>query len=364
MLEKLVCLLLFINTTKRPAESNSFNGLKGLKNNVNTCYLNSALQILLKCEEACGLIKEYKWENAFIDTFKKFLNQFKIDDIILVDPCEILKCIQDKKNKKNKTNYYDDLKEDDAMACFEDIITLLSEEIVKDEEKYFSDLFLVKYNEKLTCKICGYEKNSDIKTHFIHYFLTSFNLNEFFLNNNPPENITCENCCNIDEIKTKQKAYNIKTRSSKFLIKKKIKPMKKAANNNNSIDDKKPTGKMKTETIIFHFPKYLCINLIDDLKEKSRLDLMSGKSRRGNREKPHQENKNQIPETLYFSDKEYTLAGSILHISLNRSGHFYAKIKKDEVWVYCNDDKIKSADNKKMKIVNRDNTVFLLYIRK
>ena len=272
------------------------NKVCGLNNIGNTCYMNSAIQLLLSCKVLVQVLSNYKFKSKILNDLKNIINQYKTNSVIT--PIIFKQIIE---------NRYDKFKGGRQQDSHEFIILfldILEEEFRKEDDNEIfglkiknmissifdtncsSIVFCEKYNEKSKSKICDRVLSLSIP-----------NIKEVNLNN------CIENYTKIEKL----------SGESQWLYEKK----------NEYVDAYKRIH-------IKNLSKYLIIQL-------KRFTFFTN-SLKDNRDV-------YMKENFEFNGKMYDLRSIIIHSGNTNGGHYVSIVKINDKWMLCNDSNVNEVMN-------------------
>ncbi len=274
--------------------------LTGLNNLGNTCYLNSALQILVNCTVLSKVILSQTFRSDKLNIYKKFLLNYR-NSSDAISPNEIKLLVGEKNNKFLNFQQHD---------SHEFLIHLI--EVIEDELK---------------------KEYQDSKTEILGIKLEDFMSNIF--------DTTVSSIIYSDEINEKSK-----TRTGEKILSLPI-----PNTSNSTLDDcinlytkiEKLTGdsqwfsekeKRKVDAYkrlyLKSLPKYLLIQL-------KRFNFFSFSNK----------NDTDVTVPLEFEIKnyKYELRGIIYHMGGANGGHYISIIKQNDKWFACNDNSVNEINN-------------------
>lgn len=274
------------------------NKLIGLNNIGNTCYLNSALQLLINCTVLTKIILTTKFDNVKLNYIKNFFINYSNSEVPIC-PDKLKLIVGQKSNKFMSFGQQD---------SHEFLIYLL--EILEEEFKnHFTneEICKIKLNELISSLfdigissiIYSEETNEQSKT-YINERILSLPIKK-------GDNITLTDCLN-DFLKIEKLDGDSKWFSEK--------------NNKNVVAYKR--------LILKRLPKYLIIHL-------KRFSYFSSSNKNNKAVK--------CDEKIIIEDRNYDLRGIVYHSGTANGGHYISVIKLNGEWYLCNDGTITKLDN-------------------
>jgi ubiquitin carboxyl-terminal hydrolase 8 len=274
------------------------NKLIGLNNIGNTCYLNSALQLLINCTVLTKIILTTNFNNAKLNYIKNFfINYFNSEIPICPNKLKII--------VGQKSNKFMSFAQQDSHEFLIYLLEILEEEF----KNHFTNEEICKIKLKelisslfdigITSIIYSEETNEQSKTHINERILS--------LPIKKGDNITLNDCIN-DFLKVEKLDGDSKWFSQK--------------NNKNVVAYKR--------LILKRLPKYLIIHL-------KRFSYFSSSNKNNKVVK--------CDEKIIIEDRNYDLRGIVYHSGTANGGHYISVIKLNGEWYLCNDGTITKLDN-------------------
>lgn len=285
--------------------------LVGLDNVGNTCYMNSCLQILIRCQKLTNIFIKNDFRNSNLNIYKRFLQQYlekgrSLDRSKIIIPEEI-KIIVDQYNKRFQNNRQHD--------CHEFLITFLNlvEDGFLDE---FHKLKIGKYDPNINGVIL-----KDVIKHLFDFTIIS--------------EVECHRCLFSSKTKEKHRYLilpvfqTLEDSFNSFFKEERL------DNDNQWFCEKCKTYVESTKRMtIDHLPKYVIIHLKrfghlnDSVKITSKID---------------------IPIKMEINEKSYQLYGSIKHIGNIKGGHYISYINHNDNWYLLNDSHVSIMNENNIK---------------
>lgn len=294
--------------------------LTGLKNLGNTCYMNSALQILINCNVFSRFILSNSFKSTILQGYKITLLDYYYPKVTYLSPNIIKKYIA------SKNKLFRGYQQQDSHEFLIYILDVLEEEIKKEKkinkdvmaihdtpiDKLIPILFDCKVVSVLTCHECGYQS----KTHEPDRFLS--------LPIVLKAGVTLDDC------------YN------EFLKEEILEGDEKW------ICDKceHPVNASK-QLVVNSTPKYLIVHLkrYTFLKRAAKINA-----------------KVDVPIEWYLRGHRYVLRGFILQSGHMNGGHYMAFIQKNGRWFCLNDARVHEITEMSAMVVSRAAYV-LFYVK-
>ena len=310
------------------------NGNTGLINLGNTCYLNSTMQILSHIPEINNYLNTNKKYNNIIDT-QITIEWIELYNLMwskncIISPKKFLFYLKDISSKKNSLFSGND--QNDAVEYFYFIIDCFHTSLNNT-----NNLNLLQSNYKIINDAINLYENTN--NSIIHNIFTLFTINNYIneitneleFNKIEPSftvELSIPNISNISIEQCFEHTFKLEYLPDLWY------------------DEKnKMNKKLKKYTKICYLPKILVIHL-------KRWDHNLNKN---NNLVTYNNVLNIKPFTEYIDNNcEYELFGIINHHGNVLNGHYYSYIKKNNVWLCFNDDKIQIINN----IISPDNYCF------
>jgi ubiquitin C-terminal hydrolase len=293
------------------------NKLTGFNNIGNTCYLNSALQLIIHCTVFSKFILSNNFTNKFLKGYKQTLIDYFTNNVVSLSPNIIKKYIG------RRNNMFSGFSQQDSHELIVFLLDYL-EECLKEEKdnniklinntdhkKILSILFDCKISSIVKCN----EKNCNDKS--------KTKGNERMLSLPIPVNLEKISLINCLEEFSKEEMLD----GDNMWFSEKL--------------DKKVNASKKL--IVKTFPKYLLIHL-------KRFSFY-GSSNKIDRQI-------DIPFELNLNNNKYNLRGFILHLGSVGGGHYMSFIKKEK-WHCCNDSNVSSIDDDRIRNISKSGYIFL-----
>lgn len=268
----------------------------GFKNMGNTCYFNSALQLLFNCNFFTKLILKNNFDNNFLKGYNQTLKDYFSLTTKTLGPRIIKSFIN---NEYSQFNNFDQCDSHEVLVCLFDLleknINSLDNNLLKDYKN--KDLFKKLFYNQISSNIECQESNENFIKHEYDIFLSLPIPNK--------ENLNLEDCFN--EYFKKEKLDN----DNKYFNEK----LNKYVSATKQLD-------------ITNSSKYLFIILkrFNNLNQKININI-------------------DFNYNYIINNFNYKLIGFIVQIGFANGGHYISVINRNNKWYICNDDKINEVNN-------------------
>lgn len=268
----------------------------GLKNMGNTCYFNSALQLMFNCDFFTKLILKNNFDNNFLKGYKQTLTDYFSLSTNTLGP-RIIKSYLNK--NYSQFNNFEQCDSHEVMVCLFDLleknIKCLEDTLLKDynNNDLFKKLFYNQISSNIECELT----NENFKKYESDIFLSLPIPNK--------ENLNLKDCFN------------------EFFKKEKLNDDNKYFNEkiNQYVDATKQLN-------IINSPKYLFIILkrFNNLEQKININI-------------------DFNFNYKINNINYKLIGFIVQIGNLNGGHYISCINRNNKWFMCDDDRITELNN-------------------
>ena len=272
--------------------------LTGLNNLGNTCYLNSALQILVNCTVLSKVILSQTFRSDKLNIYKKFLLNYR-NSSDAISPNEIKLLVGEKNNK------FLNFQQHDSHEFLIHLLEIIDDEIKKEfgesNKKILnikiSDLLNILFDNNIVSIIYSDETNEKSKSK-ISEKLISLPLDK--------------NCSKISDCINKFEEIEILKNNNRWL----------------SVKEKKYVNAYK-RLIIKKYAKYVIFHM-----KRFSYDISSSKNSK----------EIEFNEYINLNNKKYELRGIIIHMGSTEGGHYISIVKKNK-WYLCNDSSFSELNN-------------------
>lgn len=278
------------------------DNLVGLNNLGNTCYLNSALQIIVNCTVLTKVILSQSFKSEALNTYKKFLIEYKTTKSgNAISPMDIKNLVGSKDKK------FLNFQQHDSHEFLINLMELLEDELKKEYQETKSSILGIKLEDLMsnifdtTVSSIIYSEETEEKS--------KTRIGEKILSLPIPNsrNVSLDDCL---ELYTKIEKL---TGDSQWHSEKE----------NRKVDAYK-------RLYLKSFPKYLLIQL-------KRFTFFSASNKNNNDV--------NVPTELKIKNHKYELRGIIFHTGGACGGHYISIIKMNDKWFACNDNSVSEINN-------------------
>ena len=276
----------------------SISNICGLNNIGNTCFMNSALQLLVNCTVLTKFMLNNEFESKKLNCYKQFLKDYCSNKVITPNSVKLLVSDQ------NSIFYgYD---QQDAHEFLVFLLDIISEELINEHKIKpknvlgieMCDLVKVIFNTNISSIIYCEETNDKSKTK------AAENILSLAVGSNKISLEEClENFQKIEQLKGDQKWFN--------------------ENDSKYYDAYK-------RLYIKSYPKYLIIHF-----------------KRFNYTRFSRKNSTEVKinENIILNKDNYKLRSIVFHMGNTGGGHYISLVNKNNKWLLCNDSVISEISN-------------------
>jgi len=288
--------------------------INGLQNIGNTCYLNSALQVLINCTILTKFVLNNEFNSEGLKIYKKFLHDYFTNKISTPDKLKIY--------VSKKHDRFTGGRQHDAHDFMISLMDILNDEFIEEH----------KINPKSILNI-------DMKDLMDTLFDTATS-----------SIIYCDETNEKTKNRIGEKILSVplpdKNNVTIFDCLKEFSKIEKLDGDNKWYSEKnKKYYDVYKRLYIRGYPKYLIIHI--------KRFTHFGFTKKNNKSV-------MADETLQLNDSTYTLRGMVNHMGNSGGGHYISLIKEDNKWFCCNDSNVSEEHNIDRYI---NNSYIYLYVR-
>ena len=278
------------------------DNLVGLNNLGNTCYLNSALQIIVNCTVLTKVILSQSFKSEALNTYKKFLIEYKTcKEGNSISPIDIKNLVGTKDKK------FLNFQQHDSHEFLINLMELLEDELKKEYQETKSSILGIKLEDLMsnifdtTVSSIIYSEETEEKS--------KNRIGEKILSLPIPNsrNVSLDDCLDL-YTKIEKLTGDSQWHSEK---------------ENRKVDAYK-------RLYLKSLPKYLLIQL-------KRFTFFSSSNKNNNDV--------IVPTELKIKNHKYELRGIIFHMGGAGGGHYISIIKLNDKWYACNDNSVSEINN-------------------
>lgn len=287
--------------------------LIGLPNIGNTCYLNSALQLLISCQLLTNYCLQSNQDSKIFQIFKTFLTNYKNQNI----------------TSSNVMEFKNNVVKNKELLMF------------KNFNQHDSHEFLVKFLDSLESEFKTINSSVDYQTDKLNKSLI-----QILFENNYNSSIKCSECQNVSITKQYTKIFSFDMQNFDTLqdcMKSDEETITLEGVNQYQCD----VCNKKTNAIKINNNEYKSKYLIIHLK---RLTFYRNQIIK----------KNHIVKIDEFIEPHYYLRGFIHHSGGSTGGHYVVYLKDKSTWYMISDQSVTKIAN---PTIPRDRSVIYLYVR-
>lgn len=282
----------------------------GLNNIGNTCYMNSALQLIVNCKVLSKFILNSNFKSEKLNIYKSFLQKYMNEESF--SPSGVKNLLGERKN------IFAGYSQNDSHEFLIFLIDLLNDEFIKEYKNVNKKIFKI-------------EVSKLVKTLFDNQIVSIIYSEE---SDEKSKNIISENILSIPIYGNKLIDCINKFEEIEIL------------DNDNKWKSKKLNKEVKAykRLLVKKYAKYLIIHL----KRFSYTNFSSKNSKNI-----------KFDELIELNKNKYELRGLIKHMGTTSGGHYISCVKKSKTWYLCNDSSVSKVD------INNylDNCYIYLYSR-
>jgi len=276
--------------------------LIGFNNLGNTCYLNSALQIIINCTVLTKVILSQSFKSEALNTYKKFLIEYKT-----AKPGSAISPVNIKNLVGSKDKKFLNFQQHDSHEFLINLMELLEDELKKEYQESKTSILGIKLEDLMsnifdtTVSSIIYSEETEEKS--------KNRTGEKILSLPIPNsrNVTFDDCLEL-YTKIEKLTGDCQWHSEK---------------ENRKVDAYK-------RLYLKSLPKYLLVQL-------KRFTFFSASNKNNNDV--------SVPTELKIKHHKYELRGIIFHMGGAGGGHYISIIKMGKKWFACNDNSVNEISN-------------------
>lgn len=172
--------------------------MKGFQNIGNTCYLNSALQLILNIDSLCNFILNIRLKNTKINLLQELIKAYRTSDKGVINPILIKNLVSERKKM------FGSYGQQDSSEFLIFLFDILDDEFKKNNLPGLNSLIGLKSNVSIKCKLkkCLHENNHNENNLFLHLPFTK-SLTESYQKYKENEKLDGDNKIHCDSCKEK-----------------------------------------------------------------------------------------------------------------------------------------------------------------
>ena len=270
----------------------------GLNNVGNTCFMNSALQLLVNCTVLSKFMLNNDFKSKKLNCYKQFLKDYYSNKVITPNSVKLL--------VSDQNSIFYGYEQQDAHEFLVYLLDIISEELIEEHK--------TNPNNVLGIDMC--------------------NLVKVIFNTNISSIIYCEETDDKSKTKVGENILSLAIGSKRTTLEEcleKFQKIEQLTGDQKWFNDKdKKYYDAYKRLYIKSYPKYLIIHF--KRFEYTRF------SRKNN-------NEVEMNENILLNKDNYKLRSIVFHMGSTGGGHYISLVNKDNKWMLCNDSSVSEISN-------------------